>query len=389
MHRISAMVVSLFALAALAGSPRPTDVAKRIVQNAGVGPGDVVRISGNPKDMTLLTSIAVEVEKAGGTSFYDLATDESVKRICTEVPAERDRDNAAAALKLLSVETVDISVSNPITPGQCTAAGPARLAARGNAFQPVSEAFNKAGLRAINLGNGLEPSEWRAKRLGMSTAQLSTLFWQGVEVDPAKVKSAADPLMKTLASGKQLSISAPNGTKLTMSIEGRKVIFSDGKVTADMAKKGQTLTAWIPAGDVYLVAAPGTAEGTLVVDRTYYGEQPIDALTLTIKAGKVVEMTGKGPGFAKYKAAYDASTGAKDAVGIVNIGVNPALRPPAGVKVNATPIPGVVTLMTGDTIWAGGTDASSWGALNFVQGATVTVDGTTVVDKGQLRAPGA
>jgi len=389
MHRISAIVVSLFALAALAGSPKPADVAKRVVENAGVGPGDVVRISGNPKDMTLLTSIAVEVEKAGGTSFYDLATNESVRRVCTEVAPERDKDNAAAALKLLAAETVDISVSNPITPGQCAAVSPTRLAARGAAFQPVSEAFNKAGLRSINLGNGMEPSDWRAKRFGMSATQLSTLFWQGVEVDPAKVKAAADPLTKTLASGKQLAISAPNGTKLTMSIDGRKVIFSDGKVTADMAKKGQTLTAYVPAGDVYLAVVPGTAEGKLVVDRTYYQDQPIDGLTLTIKGGKVTEMTGKGPGFAKYKAAYDGATGAKDAVGVVNIGVNPVLKPPPGVKVNATPVPGVVTLMTGDTTWAGGADVSSWGALNFLQGATVTVDGTTVVDKGQLRAPGA
>jgi len=174
-----------------------------------------------------------------------------------------------------------------------------------------------------------------------------------------------------------------------MSIDGRRVIFSDGKVTSDMAKKGQTLTAYVPAGDVYLVVAPGSAEGKLVVDRTYYQDQPIEGLTLTIKGGKVIDLTGKGPGFPKYKAAYDAASGAKDAVGVVNIGVNPALRPGAGVRMNATPVSGVVTLMTGDTTWAGGADASSWGALNFLQGATVTVDGKTVVDKGQLRTPGA
>jgi leucyl aminopeptidase (aminopeptidase T) len=388
MHRIASVVVSLFAFSALAAPPKPADIAKRIVESAGVGSGDVVRISGNPKDMPLLSSIAVEVEKAGGTSFYDLQSDESIKRICAEVPPERDRDNAAAALKLLAAETVDISVSNPITPGVCAAA-PTRLAARGAAFQPVTEAFNKAGLRSINLGNGLEPSEWRAKRFGMSAAQLSTLFWQGVEVDPAKLKAAADPLTKALGSGKQLTISAPNGTKVSMSIDGRKVILSDGKVTADMAKKGQTLTAWLPAGDVYLAVVPGTAEGKLVVDKTYYQDQPIEGLTLTIKGGKVTDMVGKGPGFAKYKAAYDGATGAKDAVGVVNIGVNPALKPAPGAKINATPVSGVVTLMTGDTVWAGGADVSSWGALNFLQDATVTVDGTTVVDKGQLRTPGA
>ena len=61
MHRISSVVVSLFAFAALGAPPKPADVAKRIVESAGVGSGDVVRISGSPKDMgserrTLMTS---------------------------------------------------------------------------------------------------------------------------------------------------------------------------------------------------------------------------------------------------------------------------------------------------------------------------------------------
>ena len=389
MHRVPIVASLLFAVTAVAAPPKPAEVAKRLVQSAGVGPGDVVRVGGNPKDLALLTAVAVEVEKAGGTAFYDLTSEESLRRVCAEVPQERDADNAAAAMKLLNAETVDISVSAAITPSVCKGTPPARLVARANAFQGVTEAFNRAGIRAINLGNGMEPSDWRAKRFGITPAQLSTLFWSGIEVAPAKLKASADPVTKALGSGKKLTISAANGTKVTMSIEGRKVLFSDGQVTPEMAKKGQTITAWLPAGDVYLTPVPGTAEGTVVTDRTWFMDQPIDGLTLTVKAGKVVDMTGKGPGWEKLKAAYDAAKGAKDAVAVVNIGVNPALRGPPGSKVNATPAWGVVSFFTGDNTWAGGNDASSWGNVGFVPAATVTVDGATIVHDGQLVTPGA
>jgi leucyl aminopeptidase (aminopeptidase T) len=389
MYRSATVALLLFAVSAAAAPPKPAEIAKHLVQSAGVGPGDVVRVGGNPKDIALLTAVAVEVEKAGGTSFFDLTSEESVRRICAEVPPERDADNAAAAMKLLNVETVDISVSPAITPGVCSSTAPARLVARGNAFQPVNEAFNRAGIRAINLGNGMEPSEWRAKRFAMTAPQLSALYWAGIGVDPAKLKGAADPVTRALGAGKQLTISAANGTKVSMSIEGRKVLFSDGRVTPEMAKKGQTITAWLPAGDVYLTPVPGTAEGTVIVDRQWFQDLPIDGLTLTMKGGKVVEMTGKGPGFEKLKAAYDAAKGAKDAVAVVNIGVNPALRGPPGSKVNATPAWGVVSFFTGDNVWAGGSDVSSWGLIGFVPAATVTVDGATIVHKGQLVTPGA
>jgi leucyl aminopeptidase (aminopeptidase T) len=389
MNRVALVALLFFGVSAPAAPPKPADIARRLVQSAGVRPGDVVRVAGNARDMALLTSIAVEVQKAGGTSFYDIFTEESARRVCTEVAPERDADNAAAVMKLLSVETVDISVSGTNNPAVCAGVSPARLSARSNAFERVGETFNKAGIRAVNLGNGLEPSEWRAKRFGITPSQLSSLYWAGIEVDPAKLKAAADPVVKTLSSGKQLTITAANGTKLTMSIEGRKVLLSEGVVTPDMAKKGQTITAWLPAGDVYLTAVPGSAEGTVVLDRQWWQGEPVDGLTFTIKAGKVTSMTGKGPGFEKLKTAYETATGAKDAVGVVNIGVNPALRAPAGSKLNATPVWGVVSFFTGDTTWAGGTDVSAWGTLGFVPAATVTVDGTTLVDKGQLRVPGA
>jgi aminopeptidase len=382
------LALCLWGAVALASPPTPEEVARRLVRSTAIAQGDLVRVSGSTKDLPLLTAIAVEVEKAGATSFFALASDESVRRICHEVPAERDAGNASATLKLIAAMTADISVSPGSDPRLCSDVDPARLAARGKAFQEANAAYTKGGIKAINLGNGMEPADWRAKRFGITPAQLSSLYWNGINVEPAKLKDAADPIIRGLA-GKRLTVTAANGTRVSMSIEGRPVVFSDGLVTPEMARKGQTLIAWLPAGDVYLVAVPGTAEGTVVVDRFWYHEKPIDGLTLTIKGGKVVEMQAKSGPVEQFKRDYEGSGGAKDAVGVVNIGTNPALRAPAGSRLDATPVWGMVSIMTGDTSWAGGSDVSSWNFIGFVPAATVTVDGKTVVDKGQLMAPAA
>ncbi|RPH69530.1 MAG: hypothetical protein EHM78_14950, partial [Myxococcaceae bacterium] len=148
------LALCLWGAVALASPPNPEDVAKRLVQSTGIAQGDLVRVSGSTKDLPLLTAIALEVQKAGGASFFDLTSDESVRRICHEVPAERDAGNASATLKLISAMTADISVSPGTNPQLCSDVDPARLAARGKAFQEANAAYTKGGIKAINLGNG-------------------------------------------------------------------------------------------------------------------------------------------------------------------------------------------------------------------------------------------
>jgi hypothetical protein len=60
----------LWGAVALASPPAPEVVAKRLVQSTGIAQGDLVRVSGSTKDLPLLTAIALEVEKAGGASFF-------------------------------------------------------------------------------------------------------------------------------------------------------------------------------------------------------------------------------------------------------------------------------------------------------------------------------
>ena len=94
-------------------------------------------------------------------------------------------------------------------------------------------------------------------------------------------------------------------------------------------------------------------------------------------------MTG-GPGFEAIKAQYDAAGQGKDEFSMFDIGINPAVKLPAGTKLLSWVPAGMVSLGIGGNVWAGGTNECAYGFSGFVPGSTVTIDGKPLVEKGSL-----
>ena len=131
---------------------------------------------------------------------------------------------------------------------------------------------------------------------------------------------------------------------------------------------------------------PGRADGTVVTDVHFRGKT-LKAVTFTFKGGKLVDMKPAKPSadFDTFKAAYDAGTPGKDALSIVDFGINPDVKHPKGKVLRSYVVDGTVTVIFGADQWAGGTNGSSWGYSLFLTDATVTVDGKTLVDNGALK----
>jgi len=139
----------------------------------------------------------------------------------------------------------------------------------------------KRSTRRLVLGNGLYPSADRAKQFGITDEQLRKVFWDGINMDATQLQATDESVRKTLESGKELQISHPNGTDLKMRIAGRKVFASDGVISPEDVKRGGEATiGWLPAGEVYLAPVPGTAEGTLIVDRVFFRTPKFEASRL-------------------------------------------------------------------------------------------------------------
>jgi hypothetical protein len=129
--------------------------------------------------------------------------------------------------------------------------------------------------------------------------------------------------------------------------------------------------------------------GVIVTPETSYLDDPaassaIRNLRIEFRDGQVVSMTGEGPGFEAYRALYEAAGEGREAFGVLDIGLNPRIRLPEGSRLGSFLPAGGVTLAFGRDVWAGGENDVAWGDARFLTGATVTVDGETLVQEGRL-----
>ena len=346
---------------------------KLVTDNTKVKEGDIVLVAGGTRDAELLEDIAVEVRKAGGHPLLLMNSEQMTKRLWTDVPAKYDTQDPKLDMKLAEIADAVISIDSNETEGLLADVPPARFSVKRN-------------VRQVNLGNGLDPTGWRAKRYGMSQEDLAKTFWAGVNVDTAQLQAHGEAVRKALQAAKEVHITNPNGTDLRVQVAQRPVFFSDGVISEDEAKKGgRDVQVWLPAGDVYLAPVAGTAEGTVVISQDWFQGKEIKNLKLTFKGGKLVSMTADA-GLEPLKAQYDAVTDPrKDEFGLIDFGVNPAVHLPAGDKVGAWMAAGNITVGVGNNTWAGGTNPTPYGWSGFIPGSTVQIDGREVIANGELK----
>jgi len=369
----------------------PTDLAqlaqRLVTQSAAVKEGEVVLISGRSQDAELMENIAVEVRKAGGFPFVEYSSDRLDKALFFDVPDKFDSQANALGMKLADLVDVVISLSNGTTENLFEGADPKRMAARGKANEPIGEAFLKNNVRTVEVGNNLYPTSWRAQQYGLGEDALSQMFWNGVNLDYSDLQARGEQVKTALAAGKEMHITHPNGTDLTLQVAGRNVLVSDGIVSAqDVAAGGAAVAVYLPAGEVYTTPVAGSAKGKLVNSRMFYRGKQIDNLTMTVADGKVTAMTGEGPGYADFKAQYDAVGDArKDQVGFVDLGINPNVTLPADAKVGTWVPAGTITVGTGNNLWAGGDNPVTFSVVTHLPGSTVTLDGKPIIEGGSLK----
>jgi aminopeptidase len=373
-----------------AAKKAPTDLeqlaGRLATQSAGVKEGDVVLVTGGSQDQELLEDIAVNVRKAGAFPLVSISSDRMAKRMYADVPDKYDTQTDQWGMKVADAANVTIGIDNNLTEGLFADADPKRQAARAKADEPVGEEFLKKNVRQVTIGNGLYPTEWRAKRYGMTLDELSKTFWDGVNVDYTSLQSRGAEVKSALAAGNELHITNPNGTDLKVKIQGRPVLVSDGIISPeDVQKGGAAVSVYLPAGEVYCAPVAGTAEGKVVHTLDFYNGKEVDNLTLTIAGGKVTAMTGSGPGFDQLKADYDAAGEGRDMLSFVDLGINPNVKLPTSSKLGNWVPAGSITVGIGNNEWAGGDDKSPYEYVVFLPGSTVTLDDKTIIEGGQLK----
>jgi leucyl aminopeptidase (aminopeptidase T) len=369
--------------------PAPTDLnklAERIVtQSAGIREGEIVLISGSVRDLELLENIVTEVRKAGGHPLLELNSERMTLRSFTDVPEKYDAQPPKLALALAKIVNATINIDSGETEDLLANVSPARRARRAEASEPVTAEFNRNKVRSVNVGNELYPTEWRARRFEMPFNDFARLFWEGVNVDYTNLQSVGEKARAALA-GKEMEITHPNGTNLKLNLDNRKPAYiSDGIISADDVAKGN-LDVFLPAGEAAVLPAANSGDGKFIIEKQFFQGKEIRNLTLVFAGGKLTEMTGEGEGFAALKVDYDTHRGkGKDLLGYVDIGINPNYALSPGTKLGNWISAGMVSVGTGGNTWAGGANTVSYGLGGHLAGATVKIDGRTIVENGVLK----
>lgn len=368
----------------LGNPPDPKAIAERVVgQVAGVREGEVVLIGAPDTDFELASQLHWAVRRRKGDALSLIRRERDERRSYDEVPAELDDLPEFANRKLVDIIDVQIYISHREDLDLLADVPAERRAARAQALVPVTEAFINKGVRYVDIGNNLYPTNALAKRYGMSKAALAKLFWAAIDVDYNAVAAKGAAVAKAM-KGNEARLTHPNGTDIRVKLNKRPVYVSDGVMSDEDRKEGgAAVQVWLPAGEVYVTPVPGTAEGRLVIDRSFIDGKEVLDLVLVFKAGNVVEMTAK-KGLEPLKASFDSAGNGAGAFGVIDVGLNPALVPPRGSKLRSWVGEGTVTVGMGNNLWAGGNNNIAFGHYGHLAGMTLTVDGRAVVKDGVL-----
>jgi len=87
------------------------------------------------------------------------------------------------------------------------------------------------------------------------------------------------------------------------------------------------------------------------------------------------------------KKAYDATNDpGKDILSYIDFGINPNVKIWPASKLGNWVQAGMVSIGTGNNMWAGGDNKAAFDAGGHLGGCTVTLDGKTIIEKGEWKS---
>ena len=184
-------------------------------------------------------------------------------------------------------------------------------------------------------------------------------------------------------NGKQVTVTCPNGTHLTASIEGRVGRAITG-LPVVMRPGGGSGCAF-PDGETHVCPVEGTGEGTIVFDMTAHSVGALaEPITVTVKNGMAVSIEG-GKQAAMWREIF-AKHGDPESFNCpaeIAIGLNPQVKQTGSMrtdkKMYATSHIGL-----GDTTALGGTCKAKLRLEGVIREPCISVDGVVVTRGGKI-----
>lgn len=244
--------------------------------------------------------------------------------------------------------------------------------------------IEKGGVRAVRFDLGRTSEVW-AHRYGVDLETWRKELIAGSTVDPGLLKQDGARVADALRRGRELTISHPNGTELTLHLARRRPTIDDGVLDAEDIRTGNVWTI-LPSGVTTVAVDEKYGEGTFIGTTTgamflQGHDSPLSAGAWTFEGGRLTKYAFESNSEEFLKQFPRLGPG-KDRPGLISVGLNP--------RTTAIPLlfdqsRGAVTIAIGRNSHHGGaTRTPHFSAYQSLLGATLEVDGKRIVDAGEL-----
>jgi leucyl aminopeptidase (aminopeptidase T) len=201
---------------------------------------------------------------------------------------------------------------------------------------------------------------------------------RGMNADYEKISKLSVKLKGILEKGKHIRVTAPAGTDISFSIEGRKSYASKGLFHA----KGESGN--LPTGETFLAPVEGTSNGVFVVDGSMAGLGLIKNVNIRIEVenGYATKITG-GTIAKKLKQQLDAVGSEARNIAEFGIGTNDSAKL-SGILLEDEKVMGTIHIALGNNVSMGGSVNVPIHLDGVVKKPTVYLDGKLLMKDGKL-----
>ena len=226
---------------------------------------------------------------------------------------------------------------------------------------------------------GGDATAQNARRYGVSLNRWWEECVSGSLVEPRALRTDARPWMRALRRGKRVRIDHPNGTHIEFELGGVEPILHDGVVDARDLAAGRVWTV-MPSGLVTVSFDGGAAEGRFLANRpSRHIKGSIQAMEWVFREGQLKRYAARA-GLDIFRAKFLGSGAERTRPSLFSIGLNPRIR---DLPFAEDQEKGVVTLYLGRNDDLGGSIPGAYREYAILRGATVTVDGKTLLRSGR------
>jgi aminopeptidase len=357
----------------------PKTLAETVVNTSlRVKPDETVVINTWQHTLPLASQLAYQVRKAGALPLVTLEMDEFWWKSLTELPAENLRKPLRHTLALFDETDAAINIFGPEDPQTYRSVQGSQMGALFESFQKTYERIREKKVRSVDLQVGYV-TEPRAKTYGFNYEAWRRNVEEASNADYEKIAQVGKKLARTLEHAKQIEVTS-DGTKVKMEIGRHPVFVEDGIIDQEDQNNGFVFTS-IPTGYVTLAPKKGTTEGSFHSDMTVpILGQLIKGISWELQKGRLVKAAATA-GHDAFQKLYDPSTGDKDQVANLSIGLNQSIKP--GFLADYMSL-GTVTIGIGENRNLQGENNSTLQFQASLSKATVTIDGQPIVHNGKL-----